>query len=99
MVEAESEGGNGRQFSRGKRWGLLVAAVLLGAAVAAGLRVRALLAPPPARPQPVADVSSERLIGPGGVVGFADAYETQRVLAAALQSAENRCAVALDEVR
>lgn len=69
------EQGRGPRRGRG-RWLLLAVGLALGIAVATTFAVRGLRDPLRSPPLPVADVSSERLLAQGSVVGLAAAHDT-----------------------
>lgn len=61
---------------RRRRRLVLVLAALLVASLVAAAGILSVIPPQGARPRPIADVSSERLLAQGPVVGFASEYET-----------------------
>ena len=71
----EEERGQETPRPRRRFWLVLVVALLLGLLIALA-QLRAAFAPPPPSPIPVADVSSERLLALGSVLGFAAPHET-----------------------
>jgi len=76
-MEQDKEGKEGVvPRSRRPIWLGAAAILVLIGLLAAALQIRSIFAPAPPRPTPVADVSSERLLALGSVLGFAAAHDT-----------------------